>query len=261
MGAVKDIVTGKLYLNHDERPRKLSIITATWNAMEVLPRLVESLRQQDDKDFEWIVADGASTDGTFEYLQTIDDLDIKVICQEDFGIYDALNRGIKACNGEFYLVMGADDELYSNGVKDYKNAMEDGVDVVTGWVDSERGVMKPNTGPAWLKGQFSYVSGHAVGAVFRKSLHEEYGYYSRKLPIAADQLFILTIAKARVNIKPIVAVVGRFSDEGVSTVDVLGVIVEFFRAQVLVGESRFLQVFLFILRLLKNFKKVMMNAK
>src|SRR5699024_1576503 len=94
---------------------KLSIITATFNAVEYLPTLIESLRKQQDKDFEWVVADGASTDGTLELLESIDDLNIQITSREDFGIYDALNRGIKACSGEFYLVMGADDVLYPNG--------------------------------------------------------------------------------------------------------------------------------------------------
>lgn len=110
---------------------KLSVITATYNAIEHLPKLIECLRNQEDKDFEWVVADGASTDGTLELLESITDLNIVITSQEDFGIYDALNRGIKTSNGEFYLVMGADDLLYLNGIKDYKNAIEDGVDIVT----------------------------------------------------------------------------------------------------------------------------------
>lgn len=57
---------------------KLSVITATYNAIEYLPDLVASLRKQLDKDFEWIVADGKSTDGTVEYLRSISDLNLKV---------------------------------------------------------------------------------------------------------------------------------------------------------------------------------------
>src|SRR5690554_463607 len=114
---------------------KLSIITATYNAMDHLPNLIECLRNQEDQDFEWVVADGASTDGTLELLQSITDLNIIITSQEDFGIYDALNRAIKLCGSEFYLVMGADDFLYPNGVKDYKEAIVDGVDVVTALID------------------------------------------------------------------------------------------------------------------------------
>lgn len=70
---------------------KLSVITATYNAIEYLPSLIECLRKQEDQDFEWVVADGASTDGTLELLESITDLNIVITSQEDFGIYDALN--------------------------------------------------------------------------------------------------------------------------------------------------------------------------
>jgi glycosyltransferase involved in cell wall biosynthesis len=49
---------------------KLSIITATYNAAKHLPRVIDSLAAQTDQDFEWVVADGASTDGTLDLLRT-----------------------------------------------------------------------------------------------------------------------------------------------------------------------------------------------
>ncbi len=244
------------YKNYEEKPLKLSIITATWNAEIFLPRVIKSLEKQTDKDFEWIISDGASTDGTLEILKKVEGINIKVISQEDFGIYDALNRGIKNCNGEFYLVIGADDELYPNAVKDYKEAIEDDVDIVTAWIDTENGQNIPNSGPKWLKSQFHYVSGHAVGSIYRTKLHEKLGYYSRKFPIAADQLFILTVAKSGAKIKIIEKNVGKFSDNGVSSVDILGTICEFYRVQVVTGENKFLQTILFILRLIKNIRKI-----
>ena len=204
------------YKNYEEKPLKLSIITATWNAEIFLPRVIKSLEKQTDKDFEWIISDGASTDGTLEILKKVEGINIKVISQEDFGIYDALNRGIKNCNGEFYLVIGADDELYPNAVKDYKESIEDDVDIATAWIDTANGQNIPNSGPRWLKSQFHYVSGHAVGSIYRTKLHEKHGYYSRKFPIAADQLFVGQVLKHGSKVKIIKKVVGKFSDEGLS---------------------------------------------
>jgi len=244
------------YKNYEEKPLKLSIITATWNAENFLPRAIKSLEKQTDKDFEWIISDGSSTDSTLEILKNVEGINIKIISQEDFGIYDALNRGIKNCNGEFYLVIGADDELYPNAVKDYKEAIEDDVDIVTAWIDTANGQNIPNSGPKWLKSQFHYVSGHAVGSIYRTKLHEKLGYYSRKFPIAADQLFILTIAKSGAKIKIVEKIVGKFSDDGVSSIDILGTICEFYRVQIAVGENKLLQTILFILRLIKNFRRI-----
>ena len=244
------------YKNYEERPTRLSIITATYNVEKFLSRVIKSLQEQTDKDFEWVVSDGASSDSTLEILKSTDGINIKIISEEDFGIYDALNRGIKTCNGEFYLVIGADDELYSNAIEDYKKSIEDGIDIITACIDTNNGKIEPNSGPKWLKGQFHYISGHAVGSIYRTSLHQKFGYYSRKFPIAADQLFVLTAANYGAKIKTLKSIVGKFSNDGVSSIDILGTLCEFYRVQVLMGENKFLQTVLFILRLIKNFGKI-----
>lgn len=237
---------------------KLSVITATYNAVEHLPKLIESLRNQEDKDFEWVVADGASTDGTLELLQSITDLNIKISSQEDFGIYDALNRAIKISSGEFYLVVGADDYLYPNAIKDYKEALEMEVDFITASIKYGQRVIKPRTGtPTWIAGLASNLSSHAVGSVCRKNLHEKIGFYSRKFPIAADQLFVLKAIKNGAKVKKINSIVGFFNDEGVSSVDMAGVFTECYRIQLLLGENKALQTALLFLRMLRHYKKIM----
>lgn len=235
---------------------KLSVITATYNAVEHLPKLIESLRNQEDKDFEWVVADGASTDGTLELLQSITDLNIKISSQEDFGIYDALNRAIKISNGEFYLVVGADDFLYPNAVKDYKEAIDKDVDIITAPVKYGQCLLKPRTAtPTWIAGLSSYLSNHAVGSVYRKNLHKKIGLYSRKFPIAADQLFVLKSIKNGAKVKKINSIVGFFNDTGVSSVDMAGVFTECYRIQLLLGENKALQTTLLFLRMLRHYKK------
>ena len=239
------------YKNYEERPTRLSVITATYNAKKFLPRLIKSLQEQVDKDFEWIISDGVSSDNTLEILKNTNGINIKVISSDDFGIYDALNRGIKACNGEFYLVIGADDELYPNAIQDYKKAIGDDVDIITACIDTNNGKIEPNGGPRWLKAQAHYISGHAVGSIYRTSLHQKLGYYSRKFPIVADQLFVLTAANYGAKIKVIKSIVGKFSNDGVSSIDMLGTLCEFYRVQIAMGENKFVQTTLFILKIYK----------
>ncbi len=230
---------------------KISIITATYNAMEHLPALVESLRSQTDKYFEWVVADGASTDGTLEYLKSITDLNLKVISQEDFGIYDALNRGIKTSTGDFYLVVGADDILYANAIQTFRSGINKNVDIVTATIDFGDHISKPKGKMAWFYGQFAYVSGHAVGSIFRKSLHEINGYYSRRFPIAADQYFMLKAIHNGARVIFVDDVVGKHELIGVSACDSLGTITEWYRVQVDVGFNRYIQTLLVLLRIIK----------
>lgn len=235
---------------------KLSVITPTFNAMKFLPTVVECLRNQTDKDFEWVVSDGASTDGTLEYLSEIKDLNIKLLSQEDFGIYDALNRGIKACTGDFYLFLGADDVLYPDAVKVYKSAMSHDVDLITASINIDNEISVPLNKRPWLYGQASYISGFSVGVVCNKKLHENNGFFSNKYPIAADQLFIQKSIINGAKIEVLDVVVGRFSTNGLSGIDYLGALTEFHRVQIAIGGNKALQIAIMIIRLLKNFNRL-----
>ncbi|MDQ6966765.1 MAG: glycosyltransferase, partial [Mariprofundaceae bacterium] len=99
---------------------RISIVTATFNAEQVLPSLIDSLRNQTDMNFEWVVADGASTDGTLDILQGIKDLNVHVSSQSDFGIYDAMNRALRLSTGDFYIVAGADDRFESDAIANFR---------------------------------------------------------------------------------------------------------------------------------------------
>jgi len=120
-----------------EKPTpSLSIVTATYNAAAHLPALIESLRGQTDKDFEWIIADGGSNDETQVILNAVRDLNILLDSRPDFGIYDALNRAIKLTTADYYLVLGADDYLYPEAVASFRKVLFDsGADIVSAQFD------------------------------------------------------------------------------------------------------------------------------
>jgi glycosyltransferase len=233
---------------------KISIVTATFNSVKTIGVLAESLRSQVDKDFEWVVADGGSNDGTLDYLRTIDDLELKIIQGPDFGIYDALNKALNESCCENYIVIGSDDYFYPCAVSEYKSILEkyDGVDLVTCPVKYNGLVIKPKKKWPFLYGQFSFISMHSVGLLIRKKLHKEYGFYSKKYPIAADQYFILKAILNGATIENGSAVVGVHGSDGVSGVDNRGVITEFYRVQVDVGFNNFVQTSLCCMRLMKN---------
>ena len=235
----------------------ISIITATYNAAALLPRLIESLIAQTDQDFEWVVADGGSTDGTLEILEDAKGRlkNVVVDSRPDFGIYDALNRGLGMTTGAYYVVLGGDDTLESSAIANYKLAIvKSGADLVTARVESNgkiQGARHP--GRAWLYGQFSYVSGHAVGLAVKRSLHDTMGLYSRHYPIAADQLFILEAIDQGASVSEHPFVAGRFESKyGASGQDILGTSTEGFRVQVQMGQPLAIQLILLVLRIIKN---------
>jgi len=235
---------------------KISIITATYNAAEHLPNLIASLRAQSFKNFEWIVADGFSADGTLEILSQVDDLTIIVDTRVDFGIYDALNRAIALSSGDYYLVVGADDILTPNSIESFYRSVEQSFpDFVSALVRTDSGfIISPEKKWKWFYSQRAYIGAHAVGTLIKKSLHDRFGFYSKEFPIAADQLFTKKACDSGAQIVYADFVAGVFSTSGVSSLDRAGLLTESFRVQLRTGECKFLQLLLLLARLIKNYK-------
>ncbi len=214
--------------------------------------LIASLRGQTDKDFEWVVADGASDDGTLELLRSVTDLNIVISSQEDCGIYDALNRAIGISSGEYYIVCGADDFFYNDAIENYRAAiLQTHVDMIAANFMYASRLIRIKKGPSWIFGQASYIAGHTLATAFKKELHRLFGTYSSRFPIGADQFFVLNACKGGASIYQAGFVAGEMGVAGVSSVDRMGVAIEFFKVQLAVGSSFLIQSLLLVLRLLK----------
>ena len=96
---------------------KLTLITATRNSAKTLPTAIESVLRQHGVDAEYIVIDGASTDGTIDLLKEYEpkfDGRMRWISEPDKGMYDAINKGIKMATGDIIGILNADDVLATN---------------------------------------------------------------------------------------------------------------------------------------------------
>jgi len=245
-----------LTTSENNNPVTISIVTATYNAAACLPGLIESLRKQTDQDFEWVVADGASDDDTLTLLNSVSDIKVSISSQADFGIYDALNRAIKASTGEYYLVVGADDVLAPDAIALFREiAHGQHPDLISAKVMAEGRLCRVRQNKPWLYGGFAYVNSHAVGTLIKKSLHDKFGMYSRSYPLVADQLFFKKVGDAGAKIVSADFVAGEYGVQGTSSSDVLGVLTEDFRIQVSTGENKLVQAVLFVLRMIKLFRK------
>jgi glycosyltransferase involved in cell wall biosynthesis len=235
---------------------RIAILTATLNAEETLPNLVGSLREQLDHDFDWVVVDGGSTDRTNEILQDNGDIVVRYVSTPDFGIYDALNKAVRLSSADYYLVVGADDVLDVNAISNFKRAiLQDDVDIVTASIRINGRVVKRRRGPVWYFGAFSFVSSHAVGTLIRRELHDKFGYYTNKYPIAADARFIKEACLGGAKVKEVDFVAGTFNQDGLSSTDIAGRITEHFRVQI-EREWKPLQIFLLVFRLLRFYKSL-----
>lgn len=88
-----------------------SIITATLNNRKTIERCVSSVLLQSYPNFEYIVVDGASKDGTYEFLESKKDSFAVWISEPDTGVYNAWNKALRYVSGEWILFLGSDDIL------------------------------------------------------------------------------------------------------------------------------------------------------
>lgn len=92
----------------------ISIITVSFNAEKTIRKTIESVINQTYKNIEYIIIDGESKDNTVNIIKEFNK-SINYWCSEkDYGIYDAMNKGLKIANGDFVIFLGADDIFFSD---------------------------------------------------------------------------------------------------------------------------------------------------
>lgn len=99
---------------HSQPTPKFSIITVTYNAKATLERTILSVISQTYSNVEYIVVDGASTDGTLEIINKYREHFSTCISEPDNGLYDAMNKGLKKATGDYVYFLNAGDKLHED---------------------------------------------------------------------------------------------------------------------------------------------------
>ncbi|GAA4333914.1 glycosyltransferase family 2 protein [Mucilaginibacter gynuensis] len=110
----------------------LSVITIVYNNARDIERTMLSVLNQSYTNIEYIVVDGASTDGTLEIVKQYGNRIAKLISEKDKGIYDAMNKGLAAATGDYVLFMNSGDEIYSPETVAHIFASEPDADIYYG---------------------------------------------------------------------------------------------------------------------------------
>lgn len=95
---------------------KLSIITINYNNRDGLRKTIESVVAQTTRDFEYIIIDGGSTDGSVDVIKEYADYIDYWVSEPDKGIYNAMNKGVAVAHGEYCQFLNSGDWLHNNGV-------------------------------------------------------------------------------------------------------------------------------------------------
>lgn len=111
---------------------KFSIITINYNNREGLRKTIESVIHQTFHDYEFIVIDGGSTDGSADVLKEYDRRITYWVSEKDSGIYNAMNKGISKATGEYLNFMNSGDSFYASDILDKVSSYQYDTDFIVG---------------------------------------------------------------------------------------------------------------------------------
>ena len=180
---------------------KISIITSCYNRVSTIRGAIESVLSQDYPDIEYIIVDGASTDGSVEVIRDAiegHEDKVKFISEPDHGMYEAINKGIRAATGDVIGLVHSDDFLYSpqtisNIVKRFEETHADflyGDGLFVDAVNTQKVVRN------WIGGSYrlwkvrhGWLPLHPTCYIKRSAI-ERKGQYNESYKIAADSDFL-----------------------------------------------------------------------
>lgn len=201
---------------------KLSIITVNLNNKSGLQKTIDSVISQTYKDFEWIIIDGGSTDGSKELIKKYSQYITYWVSEPDKGIYNAMNKGIVKAKGEYLLFLNSGDYLINTNIIEQAFPFMNNADFVYG---SLQLVNRDGDIKIWdipidsVTGEFFLNSTMPHPATFiKKEKLLQYGGYDESYKIAADWKFFMdAILFGNSSLKKMPFVVSVFSEDGISS--------------------------------------------
>lgn len=201
---------------------RLSIITVCRNEETRIVRTMDSVVGQTVKPFEYIVIDGGSTDGTTDIIRARASTLAHFASEPDNGIYDAMNKGLRAATGDYCLFLNAGDYLYADDVVERVLGTGLSDDILVGDIVCEN----PESGQRQFKQYadavfnkhffYDYTLPHQATFI-RRSLFDTYGDYDPTFRIAADHdLFTRLIVRHGVLVRHVPITVSVYLTGGVS---------------------------------------------
>lgn len=184
----------------------ISIITATFNSAKTLKDTIQSVLRQTNKDFEYLIIDGGSTDETIDIVKSYESEfsgRLKWVSEKDQGIYDAMNKGIKMASGDVVGILNSDDYFTSDDIlQTVDNAFKSHeIDAIYGDIHFIRDGNPQKCiryyssrmfRPFWLR--FGFMPAHP-SFYCKREVFEKAGLYSLDYKIGADYEMMVRLFK------------------------------------------------------------------
>ncbi len=239
----------------------LTIVTAVFNNEKFLEESILSLHNQKYANYEHIVIDGGSTDGTIDIIKKYEDK-IDYWCSEkDKGIYDAFNKGMKLASGEYIGFLNSDDKYSDNAFEILIRYIKENTDkdFIFGAVKKHWGILYGYK-PYKIYWSWGFYSSHSTGFFIKTESAKKVGLYNLKYKFSADyDYFFRMIVKEK--LKGIGTkkneIFGTFRRGGYSsTINFFDHFMEEIKIRLDNGQNRILIMLIFIYKYIKNISKI-----
>ena len=201
---------------------KLSIITINRNNAAGLRDTMQSVVSQKSRDFEYIVVDGASNDGSVEVIKELAPLfgeGLKWISEPDSGIFSAMNKGIRMAEGIYCLFLNSGDSLYDNKVVEEFVQFDCNEDIVSGkeYIPQMNVVCNP---PQPEKLTYDYFVDDVLrhqSTFIKRELLKKLGGYSEEYKIVSDwEFWMKAMVQYNATYKIFPIIVSSYNMDGIS---------------------------------------------
>lgn len=196
---------------------KLSIITVNLNNRDGLQKTIDSVICQTFRDFEWIVIDGGSTDGSKELIEQYADHFAYWVSEPDKGIYNAMNKGIRVAQGEYLQFLNSGDWFWNSIALETVFSKDRQSDILYG----DMAIINNNTLIRQYPDQLSFAQLYDTSichqASFIKSHLLKNELYDESFRIASDWKFFLCKALEGCTFEHINATLTVFNLDGISS--------------------------------------------
>ena len=244
---------------HKNQPL-ISIITVTYNGEKHIEETFKSVFGQTYKNFEYIVIDGGSSDQTLKLIRKYEDKIDYWLSEKDLGIYDAFNKGMQLCQGDYLGFINSDDVYEANTLETllkYINKNQD-ADFIFGSVKKHWGILHGYK-PWKIFYSWGFYSSHSTGFFIKTESAKKVGLYNLKYKYSSDYDYFFRMIVDH-KMKGVSTkkneLFGTFRRGGFSSkINFLDHFFEEIRIRLNNKQNKFLVLFIFIYKYIKHKKK------
>lgn len=206
-----------------------SIATPCWNSASTIERTIKSVLIQEFKDYEYIIVDGGSTDGTIDIIKKYEPLfegRMKWKSEPDKGLYDAFNKGVERSTGVYCWNVNADDYIEPDAlsnvcsfIKEQCRGSHPVISAAMNFVSQDGTIIKvKKCEKSMLEHAFhnDYIGLNHPATLVPKEIYDKYGAFDPNYKIIGDADWYHRVYAAGVTFAVMDGVITNMSDGGVS---------------------------------------------